>query len=84
MTDNIRDWICRRRAVFWREKKKTAELKNLHDKIKRWITERKIGYVEEMRVKMLKGDTCVKGITSENSKSKWSPRQLYPALNNFG
>lgn len=43
MTDNIRDWIRRRRAVLWREKKKTAKWKKLHDKIKKWITERKIG-----------------------------------------
>ena len=85
MTDDLRKWICRRGAVFWREKKSQA-WKRIHDKVKKWIEERKKGYVDEMKQKMLSGNAktfykCVRGITSNNNKTRWSPRSLYPGMN---
>ena len=85
MTDELRGWIKRRRAIFWKEKK-TKNWTDMRDKIAGWIEERKKGYYLEMKEKMLAGDaraffSCVNTLKNGANKSKWSPRLLYPGAN---
>ena len=82
MTDNLRDWIRRRRRVFGKEKK-TPNWIEMRDKIAVWIKERKENYYREMKNNLAVGDSknffaCVKGVINESNKLRWNPRMLYP------